>query len=164
MSRITILILLLISLLLVGCGTAPAPTPTPANSGGDDLARPTPTDQPSEQAPEGYPPPPPTAEPLPEGYPAPAVLPTYDPYPADGGAMWILYPVGLQCEEPGASQYQTEQDALSALTAAGLTVRQITTIELMVCEACGCPTSAHYRAEINAADANKAAALGWTPE
>ncbi|MCZ7668709.1 MAG: hypothetical protein M5U34_16690 [Chloroflexi bacterium] len=38
----------------------------------------------------------------------------------------------------------------------------MTTTELMVCSACDCPTSAHYRAEINAADMNKATALGWT--
>lgn len=166
MKRITLISLLLVILALAACGPASTTPSAPAVENSDPPARPTPTNLPDtggNEMPAGYPPPP-TTPPLPEGYPAPVVAPTYDPYPAPGDTVWMLHPVGIQCQDAAKSKYQNEQEAISALTAAGITVQQMTTTELMVCSACDCPTSAHYRAEINAADMNKATALGWTLE
>lgn len=163
-NKMTIAGLFLLVLIIAGCGTAPMPTPLPNNEG--ETARPTPTDVPdtgSDQAPAGYPPPP-TAVPTREGYPVPEIPPTVDPYPASDSTAWVLHPVGIQCQDESDSKYPTEQDARSALTAAGITVEQMTLTELMVCQSCDCPTSAHYRAEISAADLDKALTLGWTAE
>jgi hypothetical protein len=97
---------------------------------------------------------------LPEGYPAPPVPPpTLDPYP--GGVVWIVLPVGLQCEEPENTDIQL---AIDTLKEAGVTVLSSEQISLEVCQACGCPTSGHYRAQIDPSGLSTALSLGWNRE
>jgi hypothetical protein len=121
--------------------------------------------EPSEPAREdGYPPPPP-ALPTAEGYPEPPPpAATVDPYPeAVDGFIWMLLPVGIQCEDD-ASQYNDLQDAVAGLTAVNASTGQSEIIELMVCSACGCPTSAHYRVQVSVTDVTTARSLGWERE
>ena len=107
---------------------------------------------------------PPTPVPSPEGYPPPATLiPTIDPYPV-GEMVWLILPVGEQCAEADESIYSDLQEAVAGLTAAGVPVKSSEMVELMVCTACGCPTSAHFRVEIDSLNLEKAVSLGWTPE
>jgi hypothetical protein len=172
MKKRIITMILLFTLFVTACSasipteTRPAAQPKDASS---EQARPTPTNTNSEAESVNpavpYPGNPPTAIPASEDYPAPQqIIPTQNPYPEDEKTVWILHPVGIQCEDAEASKYQNEQEVVSGLKAAGLTVHHVATIELMVCTACGCPTSAHFRAEINASDLEKAIDLGWEPE
>jgi hypothetical protein len=168
--------LLLTLLLLAACGPAIS-TPNLEPDASQPEGRPTPTPdaalQPENAAQDspqpilGYPPLP-TPIPLPEGYPAalPAFIEPINPYPVgeSAGQIWIIHPFGRQCEDVNKQKYAGAQDARASLTAAGITTYEVTTIEKMVCEACDCPTSAHYRAAIAAADLSKALALGWTQE
>lgn len=162
----------LLLLVLAACGPSAAePTPRPDTG---SPARATPTADQALLTPAsggqnnltGYPPPPPTATPLPENYPPPAQPVPGNPYPAvdDAGTMWILHPLGLQCADTNSYAYTNVQAARADLTAAGITVFQVETIELAVCQACDCPTSTHYHAQIAAADLSKAQTLGWTAE
>jgi hypothetical protein len=161
---------LLLLLVLAACGPS-AQTPTP-DAG--QPARSTPTSDPSLVNPNtggqtnqtGYPPPPPTLTPFPEGYPVPPTIEPVNPYPAavDSEAVWVLHPLGQQCADTSTYTYANVQEARAGLTAAGITVYDMTTVELMVCQACECPTSTHYRAQIAAADRQKATALGWQEE
>lgn len=175
MKKFTILSIFLLLLVTVAygttaCGSSIPTTTRPANeSDSSNQARPTPTseNQLSEptKLPVPYPGAPATAVPIPEDYPAAQqIYPTIDPYPADGNTVWVLYPVGVQCEDASSGKYKSEQDAEAGLTAAGIIVYDVTTTDLMVCTACGCPTSVHYRVKINETDLNKAVSLGWTPE
>lgn len=92
-----------------------------------------------------------------EGYPPPSEAePTLDPYP--GGMAFIERPAGLQCEDP---IYPDLKSAETALEEAGITIQSAEEVELVVCQACGCPTSLHYRVTINPADLNTALSLGW---
>jgi hypothetical protein len=115
-------------------------------------------------APEAYPSQP-TAVPQTDGYPAPAApVATIDPYPgAVDGFIWMLLPVGVQCEDD-ASPYTDLQDALAGLTAVSVQTGQSEITELMVCTACGCPTSAHYRVQVSIEDVGAAQSLGWKRE
>lgn len=98
---------------------------------------------------------------IPEGYPAlPVFTPTPYIYPEDM-VFWMLHPAGFQCESP---LYETLDQAVSALNADGVTVDSSEVINLMVCQACGCPTSEHYRVSIQAGDYEAAVALGWVRE
>ncbi|MCB8982212.1 MAG: hypothetical protein H6659_00120 [Ardenticatenaceae bacterium] len=169
------IISLLLLLALAACGpSANAPTPTT-----EQPARATPTTdsslQPGSNNTSGqgnqtsYPSLPPTPTPYPDDYPAPPPPPTpVNPYPGtDAGGtetVWILHPLGQQCADTSTYKYPNQQEARADLTAAGINVLQMETEELMVCQACDCPTSTHYRAEISSADLNKALALGWTAE
>ncbi|NKQ36535.1 MAG: hypothetical protein HF973_13070 [Chloroflexi bacterium] len=109
---------------------------------------------------DGSYPAPPTVTPYPEGYPSPPPLaPTRDPYPAAEGSIWILRPVGIQCESP--SDYPDIQAAVADLTAIGVEVNAQETIELVVTTVCGSPTSAHFRVQIDASDLANAELLGW---
>jgi predicted small lipoprotein YifL len=113
---------------------------------------------------DGYPPPPP-ALPTAEGYPEPPPpAATVDPYPeAVDGFIWMLLPVGIQCEDD-AIQYNDLQDAVAGLTAVNASTGQSEITELMVCSACGCPTSAHYRVQVSVDDVMAARSLGWERE
>jgi len=96
-------------------------------------------------------------------YPAPPTYaPTVDPYP--GGLVWILHPVGIQCEESTSPGYGDLREAVSTLTAAGVAVAKSEMTELVVTDACGSPTSAHYRAQIAADDLQTALSMEWTQE
>ena len=171
----------LLLLLLAACGPAApepagAPTNEPAQEPVEDVLprvtiTPTAVEEtgpalPSapEAAPEdgSYPAPsaPPTATPYPEGYPSPPpLLPTRDPYPAAEGNVWILRPVGIQCES--TKDYADIQAAVADLTAIGVEVQEQETVEIPVTTVCGAPTSAHFRVQIAAADLANAELLGW---
>jgi hypothetical protein len=92
-------------------------------------------------------------------YPAPEALPTHDPYPVAEGYVWVVHPVGEQCED--GRFYDNVNAAVSALEEAEIEVDWGTTTNLNVCLACGCPTSEHYRLHIAEEDLSKAEALGW---
>ena len=168
MKKFTILLVFLFILVTTACGSSIPTTTRPANeSNNASQARPTPTSESS--APES------TDLPIPypgaaatavinsnsDDYPAPQIIRTIDPYPAESSTVWVVHPVGIQCEDTATAKYQSEQDVQAGLTAAGITVYDVTTTELMVCSACGCPTSIHYRVEMSASDLNKAISLGW---
>ncbi|MCA9968906.1 MAG: hypothetical protein KC425_01760 [Anaerolineales bacterium] len=150
-------------LLLAACGgntanVTPAPDTLPALEP-DATAEPQPTNTPTadDDAP-GYPVQRPTVTPLPEGYPAaPAGR---DPYPAESGFVWMIRPAGQQCAEQ--LDFADLQSAVDALAAEGVSVNDQGTVDLLVCEACDCPTSLHYRAQVAAADVATAELLGWT--
>ncbi len=107
--------------------------------------------------PEAYPEPE-----LPSGYPAPPIA-TSTPfaYP-EGATFWITHPAGIQCEDP--LMYPTLDDAVGALEENGVTVISAEAFGMMVCEACGCPTSEFYRANIDANDLDTAILIGWNME
>ena len=168
--------LLLIAIIGVACGPAvetdePSIEPTASETEGvlEVMTQPAPNPlatepAPQPDAPEAYPSQP-TAVPLTEGYPAPAApIATIDPYPeAIDGFIWMLLPVGVQCEDD-TSTYNDLQDAVAGLTAVSVQTNQTEITELMVCSACGCPTSAHYRVQVSVDDVNAAQALGWKRE
>jgi hypothetical protein len=93
---------------------------------------------------------------------------TTSPYPgypgADGETIWIVRPLGQQCVDPTTYVYPDLATAAAALTSAGVTVLASEELALMVCEACDCPTSEHFRVLINTSDYGLAESLGWTPE
>lgn len=148
MRKHSLLLLIFMAMVLAACnGAAVDEEPT---------ARPTPTI--AEEAPttdgEGYP-----AQPTPE---APAAG-----YPAAGEGEeltegWVVLPAGEQCAEELA--YPSADDAVAALEEAGVTILSVEETELVVCEACGCPTSAHYRVLVSGEDMATALSLGWQPE
>ena len=112
---------------------------------------------------EGYPVPPlPVATPLPEGYELPTTE-DVNPYPeASGTLIWIIKPVGEQCAEtPTTPDLQT---AVADMVAANIPVEASEMIDLAVCADCGCPTSAHFRLQIDSGYLGNAEALGWTAE
>jgi len=119
---------------------------------------------------EAYPIPVPTPIIIDEDYPAPPTpLPPslpggYEADPAAEGTVWILFPVGEQCAEAAESRYADLTTAVSELTAVGITVYEAEVTDLIVCSACGCPTSAHYRVSIDAAQWEIAKALEWIVE
>ncbi|MCA9898562.1 MAG: hypothetical protein KC433_10265 [Anaerolineales bacterium] len=174
----------------VACGSAiddEAPTPTPVENieeGGalnaapensnsasqpepDVLPRATLTPPPvsePESASDGYPAPAfPSPTPLPEGYVAPPPPPPLDPYPeANGTLIWIIKPVGTQCAEaPATPDLQT---AVADMVAFGIPVEASEMIDLAVCTACDCPTSAHFRLQIDSGYLGNAEILGWVAE
>jgi hypothetical protein len=169
---ISVFLLTFIIIIAAACGPAaessdPSVVPaTPETEGVLETAtQPAATESaPPPDAPEAYPAQP-TAVPLPEGYPAPSEpIATVNPYPeAVDGFIWMLLPVGIQCEDD-ASTYSDLQDAVAGLTAVSVQTNQSETTELMVCSACGCPTSAHYRVQVSVEDVNAAQALGWSRE
>lgn len=164
--RSFILIAALLFVFILGaCGPAAAPTaPTTAPTEGPALEEAgtlTPT-----ALPQGYPPPAPApaaTSALPADYPAPpTMMPTADPYP--GGLVWVLRPVGIQCEEGTAPGYGDLREAQATMTAAGITVVEAQMTDLMVTAVCGSPTSAHYRLQISAEDLQTAVSMGWSQE
>jgi hypothetical protein len=152
MKRYWLLILLILT-LTAASGTTAEGTETPAMEA---------TLQPAE-APDVLETPVPTsAMTVIDEYPAPASpVPTVDPYPAVEGFVWVIIPVGEQCADPSENSYASLQEAVAALTAAGMTVNASAVTELSVCTECGCPTSTHYRVQIEATSLNDAIDLGW---
>ena len=171
MKKFLLVMILLAAVALTGCfgGDDEAteepgddfpglPEATPDGSGSDG------TDDGDEPGSGGYPGPPeepgypapvlPT--PISPGYPAPSPAPTPDPYP--GGFAIFIRPAGLQCEDP---TYADMDAAVAELEEAGITVREISQIDMMVCEACGCPTSEQFRVLIDPADVAAVLLLGW---
>ncbi len=168
-KRIWLIGFLLLTLLAACSPAAKEATPLPSTTDDGGLSPsattiPADTETDSGSAlPEGYPAPP-TPVDTPEGYPAaPELPPTPDPYPA-GEMTWILQAVGEQCADESENSYADLQEAVASLAAAGIPSTASEMAELMVCAACGCPTSAHFRVQIGAADVSKAISLGWTAE
>jgi hypothetical protein len=158
------LMLMIVAMVLMsGCGAsdADAPEAIPTLSGADEAPAGEPSAEPAVYpAPEDVKPPTPTLDP---NYPAPPTFaPTDEPYP--GGLVWIIRPVGIQCEESTAPGYGDLREATSTLAAAGVAVAQSEMTELMVINACGSPTSAHYRVQIAAGDLQTALSMDWTQE
>jgi hypothetical protein len=149
MKKRALLIMILFALFLAACNGDPVEEEEPT-------ARPTPTTETVAPTLEG------------DGYPA-QPQPT-DPaaaYPAAGEAQdlvegWVVLPAGEQCADNLA--YPTSDTAVAELEAAGLTPLAVEETELLVCEACGCPTSAHYRVLLSPEDMAIALSLGWQRE
>ena len=184
MKRFLWLLTAVLWLTAVSCSPTTAdedsPNPTPADSDGGALneapqadpdvfprATLTPPPVQPETAPEsssetGYPAPAPPSS-LPEGYPVPTPAPTLNPYPeATGTLIWILKPVGEQCAEaPTTPDLQT---AVADMVAFGIPVEASEMTDLPVCSACGCPTSAHFRLQIDSGYLGNAQVLGWFTE
>ena len=153
---------LLLMVILAACTSGnqepteePAATASPALKTvppkATDIGPITPVPYPPPREDAGYP-----APALPEGYPAPELQATIDPYP--GGFAVIQHPAGVQCEDP---LYPDLDSAIAALEEAGIKTNKAEVIEMMVCTACGCPTSTHYRVLIAPIDLNEALSLGW---
>ena len=139
--------------------TAPAENetnPRPTVTAVSDESYPAPE---SEGALEGYPLIAVTA--VPSEYPVIdySSLPTRNPYPGEGEYIWMFVPMGNQCAE--SMDYPTMQDAAFTLLGEGIAVFDQRIEELMVCSACGCPTSTHYFMQILATDQAAAEELGW---
>ena len=170
MTRLTVSVgLAALFLLLAACAAQPPePEETPVQEEGRETATPTATSRPESSPTTTDPYPlPPTPTPLAEeGYPASGSPPTSPPptaYPADM-RIWVLHPQGYQCEEGDGSEFASEEEAVASLTSAGVEVFGSETVNLIVCEACGCPTSAHYRVQILRSDLPGARMLGWVEE
>jgi hypothetical protein len=152
MSKRPLIILLLFVFLLAACNNEPIEE--------EPITRPTPTTETAA----------PTQAPADDGYPAdPQPTEPAAAYPAAGEGEgetltegWIVLPAGTQCEENLA--YPTTDSAVEELENAGITPLAVEETELVVCEACGCPTSAHYRILVSAEDMAIAISLGWQPE
>lgn len=140
-NRFLVAVILLLVFLLAACNQQPEVEEDPT-------ARPTPTVE------EG--------EPEPDGYPAQPTADPAAPYPAAPDEVWVIRPAGEQCAESLA--YPTADSAVAQLEEAGVTILAVEEVELVVCEACGCPTSAHYRVLLSGDDLSTAAALGWEQE
>jgi len=148
-TKTLLLLSVLVAALLVAC------------SGETTTAPATPAGYPAPTLVQGYPEPP-TPLPTLEGYPElPTAAPLVGGYPA-GTTFWVLHPAGAQCEEP--LTYPDLESATSALQEAGVTPLAAEEADLLVCEACGCPTSRHYRVQIDVADLGQAESLGWSRE
>jgi len=99
----------------------------------------------------------------PTGYPEP-VLPSETPTPyayPEGTKFWLRHPAGIQCED---MVYPTLEDATAALEKNGVPVLQAEEVNMIVCEACNCPTSEQYRVFIDANYLEAALDLGWVRE
>jgi len=161
-------LIILLALIIVGCAedNSGQASPEPGDDGPDlpVVTEPAPaTESPGGDVQDGYPAPGdngypafPSPTPFPPGYPAPVIEPTTDPYP--GGLAIMVLPAGRQCQE---TTYPDQASALATLEDAGIRVSEISEVGLLVCEACECPTSLHYRALINPEDINLALSLGW---
>ncbi len=109
---------------------------------------------------DGYPINTPVPVPTIDGYPAPPTLAPPTAYPEPEGNVWVLFPVGEQCAD-GTGRYEDLATAVAAVTAAGVPVHNSEVVELIVCASCGCPTSAHYRLEIDADRLETVISLDW---
>ena len=97
-----------------------------------------------------------TVQSMDEAYPVATPPPTLNPYP--GGFAVILLAAGAQCEEVAVPNLSA---AIGMLEEAGIVVLAAEEIAMNVCQACGCPTSVHYRAQIHPEDLETAYELGW---
>lgn len=145
--------------MLAACSGGPQPDPTATSpSAPTEPAGAAPTD-----TPQGYPAAPAPTE-APGDYPAaPTQAAAPNGYPADM-PVWVLLPLGEQCVDPETYEYADLQAAVGALEDVGVEVMASETVELGVCEACDCPTSEHFRVQIQAQDLAGAESLGWSRE
>ena len=163
----------MLTILMAACansgGGTPTPLPLPEETAEPALAAtptiPSPVEETEEpEEPGGYPGPGDDgAYPAPDdlaGYPEPPLPPTPDPYP--GGVVWIIHPVGVQCED--GRLFADLAAATASLEENGISVLRAEETELLVCQSCDCPTSLHYRLQIDPADLVQAIRLGWQQE
>ena len=162
-----VLIMLGFVMTFVACGPSNSVTEEDATAGAPEVNTTTVEEVPADGY--GYPEAePPVATAVPEEYPIATVPPpppvaypdARDAYPAAEGEVWVVRPVGVQCEDP---EYTDIQDAITDLKAIGVEVLDSETFEMPTASVCGGPTSAHFRVLIAAEDAEAAAALGWEP-
>ena len=173
MKKLFVVMILLAAVMLAACSsggddeateepgdnTPALPEATPADSGSDGT-----DDDGDEPGSDGYPgplddsgyPAPLLPTPVSPGYPAPSLVPTVDAYP--GGFAILIRPAGVQCEDP---LFADMDAAVAELEGAGIGVREASRFEMMVCQACGCPTSEQFRVLIDPADLDAALLLGW---
>lgn len=158
MYPVLMLFLMLFSLVACGPEQPTSTQPITAPAGNDISPRPTVTPI-ADRGVEGYPVLAVTA--VSSGYPAIdyTSLPTRNPYPAPGEYIWLSVPMGEQCAE--SITYPTVQDAILLLNSEGIAVFDQRIEELMVCTACGCPTSTHYAMQVLATDQAAAEKIGW---
>ena len=110
---------------------------------------------------EEYPVAPVLATAVPVAYPIVTVAPApKEPYPVQEGTLWVMRPVGVQCE---TAEYADIQAAIADLKAIGVDVLDQGTFEMMVTAVCGSPTSAHFRVLVAVEDVADTAVLGWVP-
>lgn len=76
----------------------------------------------------------------------------------DVETAWVSHPVAKQCEEV---YYPSIDSAKSFLENNKVEVLEIKKMQLMVCAACGCPSSGHYIAKIYLNKIDNAKTLGW---
>ncbi len=162
----TLRLLWLLGIIAVGCNMAvPQPEPAPVTQPTPSLATPATNNQPN-TAPRatitpaepatGYPAP---AQPA-SGYPAAAEpMPRSEAYPLAAGHVWMIRPAGKQCAE---TPPLTLAEAITGLKAAGIEPLAPQTANLMVCEACDCPTSLHFWAQIPSDKVKTAESAGWS--
>lgn len=153
-------------LLLAACGSpSPVPEETPAveeeEREGLATVAPVPTRELPTATPESYPMQPTTPSRAQEGYPEAPPPPTA--YPVDM-RIWVLRPLGTQCEESDSYQFATIEEAVASLTDAGVEVFDSEMTSLVVCESCNCPTSEHFRVQILRSDLYGAQVRGWAQE
>lgn len=169
--RIVAIALLLVVALVACGGNEPTPQPQATEAPALEPAntQPAATEQspavPAATAlPDDYPVP--TTPTLPAGYPIPATptLPANYPAGVTGPLLWIIRPLGQQCSEASSYEFAVVDEAVAALTAAGVEVYNAEMISLAVCESCDCPTSEHFRVQIDPSDLATAVSLGWQAE
>lgn len=162
MKFLYFLLSMILLLVTTTCTSNVVPTPSPTET----VTSPDPAATarlPVTPTPEGYPAVP-SATPIPEGYPAnPTPQSLSTGYPADSN-VWIVRPLGQQCEDPDTYEYADLEAAVNALEEAGVEVLSSERTELTVCAACDCPTSEHFRAQIGAQQLPQAESLGWQRE
>lgn len=153
MRKRSLLFLLIFVLILAACNSD-----SPEENENNAPARPTPTtaiEAPTTEAEEAYPSlPEPTAPAA--GYPAPGEG------VESATETWVVLPAGEQCADSLA--YPSSDSAVATLEEAGVELLAVEETELLVCEACGCPTSTHYRVLISNEDLATAISFGWRPE
>ena len=156
------LLTLIAALLLVACGGSENDE-TPADESQDTFLPVVPNadsdeDQPaSPDLPSDYPAPATVAS----GYPEPSV-PTATPDPYPSGNLIMIRPMGEQCAP--TSDFESAQEAVDELEGQGIKVLEYEEVDLIVCSACGCPTSEHIRVTLDPADMAQAQSLGWRRE
>ncbi|MDX1687773.1 MAG: hypothetical protein R3248_07300 [Candidatus Promineifilaceae bacterium] len=170
MKRLFFLLTVLLALALGACqGSPPVPeeteTPPPAPTASESTETPSadPAAPEATATPDDYPAQP-TASAPESGYPAaPEESAPPSAYPP-GEPVWVLRPLGEQCAEESTFEYASLEEAVSALEEADVNVLASETVSLMVCEACGCPTSDHYRVQIMGEDVETVRSMGWRTE
>ena len=177
MKKLKLLVLCgFVLVVVMACGPAPegaTPEPDRPEAEGDVFPRvtitPIPGGEESESVPEPeatavpneYPPPPESVTQPESAYPADEqVTQPESAYPADGTPVWIVFPVGVQCEED-SGLYANLDAAVEALDAADVIVVDQGMVEMIVASACGQPTSEHYRVQILSDGLDQAQNLGW---
>jgi len=165
-KKYVMLIMLVLTLALSACSGSADPDPTKESKKPTEEAAPAlPTLDTSLVEPSFPLPSDPEAYPEPEepsGYPPPPIV-TSTPYAyPEGTTFWITHAAGLQCEQPLI--YPTLDDAVRALEENRVAVISAESFDMMVCQACGCPTSEFYRVNIDAYDLDTAISIGWNRE